>query len=218
MSDSEHFNEIIENLLADRSPKYDAASLDEHELKMLRMAQLLRGNEPPLPDREFVQSLRTQLLPTKKLVSRRTAFTASIGALAAAVLVAIGIKETSRNDGRKSVLPGASLTPERGQWFSIASLSQLAPGSVRPFTAGSVHGYLMNRDGNLSAVSRICTHMQCTLKFELAKQGLVCPCHGAEFDLKGNNIAGPGRYSGDLPTLPTLRVRVSGDSVEVLGA
>jgi cytochrome b6-f complex iron-sulfur subunit len=46
-----------------------------------------------------------------------------------------------------------------------------------------------NSDTNFTAVLMVCTHKGCHLN----KSGplLVCPCHGSEFDRKGNVLSGP---------------------------
>lgn len=44
MSSEERFERAIERLLADRSPRSEVAGLSEHEQRMVRMAQLLRGS------------------------------------------------------------------------------------------------------------------------------------------------------------------------------
>jgi len=44
---------------------------------------------------------------------------------------------------------------------------------------------------------------------------LVCPCHGAEFDLHGKNLVGAGPYSTPLPPLPAFEIQVEGNAVKV---
>jgi len=49
----------------------------------------------------------------------------------------------------------------------------------------------------------------------LDEQAFVCPCHGAEFDVQGHVRYGPYGYDQKLPPMPTIKVRVNGESVEV---
>lgn len=41
------------------------------------------------------------------------------------------------------------------------------------------------------ALSAICTHLRCGVKWEPESKRIVCPCHGAIYDLNGNVISGP---------------------------
>ena len=46
-------------------------------------------------------------------------------------------------------------------------------------------------DGTLEAVSAVCTHLACVVKFNAAEKTWDCPCHGSRFDLHGKVINGP---------------------------
>lgn len=41
------------------------------------------------------------------------------------------------------------------------------------------------------AMSAVCTHLGCIVKFSESDMLLKCPCHGAIFDLNGKVLAGP---------------------------
>ena len=41
------------------------------------------------------------------------------------------------------------------------------------------------------ALSAVCTHLGCVVKWKEEKSELFCPCHGGFFDIKGNVTAGP---------------------------
>lgn len=57
-----------------------------------------------------------------------------------------------------------------------------------------------------------CTHQRCSLlDAEIDEDVLICPCHGAEFDLNtGEVLLGPATVS-----LPLYEVRQVGDHVEI---
>ncbi len=49
---------------------------------------------------------------------------------------------------------------------------------------------VVNRKGKVRVLSSHCTHLGCVIN-KVEDGNLVCPCHGSEFDLKGNAIKGP---------------------------
>jgi nitrite reductase/ring-hydroxylating ferredoxin subunit len=218
MSDTpERLERALEALLADRSPRPEAGALSPEELQMLRVAQLLRGSRLEGPSDEFVERLHGKIVPGQRRVSRRTAFVSGLGALAAGIVGGIGIDRVAESE--KSSNNGHALVDaKRGQWFPVATTAAVQEGAVHPFTAGAVRGFLVNRRGHIYAVSGICTHMGCGLSFNPRERTLLCPCHGAEFDLDGKSMYGPGGYKTPLPELPWPRVRINGESIEVFGA
>ncbi len=50
---------------------------------------------------------------------------------------------------------------------------------------------LRPNEQSLIALSAICTHLGCVVKWNEAAGELVCPCHGGRFDIKGNVLGGP---------------------------
>lgn len=44
---------------------------------------------------------------------------------------------------------------------------------------------------SVSALSAVCTHLGCIVKWDRSRGQLACPCHAAFFDSKGNVISGP---------------------------
>ena len=79
------------------------------------------------------------------------------------------------------------------------------------FSAGAVEGFLVRRGEAVEAISAVCTHMGCILRFNAAGARLDCPCHGASFSLDGVPL-----YHEYLTGLPRLQSRLNGGSVEVL--
>ncbi len=58
---------------------------------------------------------------------------------------------------------------------------------------------LLHTPGGFTVLDTTCTHLGCQLHLEGA--GLVCPCHGSQFDLEGEPTQGPA-------TLPLTHWRV----------
>ena len=46
-------------------------------------------------------------------------------------------------------------------------------------------------DGEVKALSNICTHMQCDVHWDPALGQFLCPCHGGLYDIDGKNVGGP---------------------------
>jgi len=46
-------------------------------------------------------------------------------------------------------------------------------------------------DGQMRALSNICTHMQCDVHWDAMQGNFLCPCHGGLYDIDGTNIGGP---------------------------
>jgi nitrite reductase/ring-hydroxylating ferredoxin subunit len=155
------------------------------------------------------------MLPPR--ISRRTAFIAGLGSLAAGLLAGLGLGRLDTaerdEDGDELVPLGAS----GGRWFRVAAAADVPPGAVLPFTAGALRGCLINHDGTVRALSRTCTHMGCLLHFDATHVSLTCPCHGARFNLRGAVVHGPDGYNATLPPLAAIHVRVSNEQIEVWG-
>jgi nitrite reductase/ring-hydroxylating ferredoxin subunit len=97
-----------------------------------------------------------------------------------------------------------------GRWVSVVVAAAVAPDHAVRFSAGAVEGFVVNRGGRLQALSAVCTHMGCIVRFNAAHGSLDCPCHGASFALDGSPI-----NHDYLTSLPRLQSRVNGDMVEV---
>ncbi|MHC4778331.1 MAG: QcrA and Rieske domain-containing protein [Planctomycetota bacterium] len=62
---------------------------------------------------------------------------------------------------------------------------------------------IRDAEGEFHALSAICTHSEvCLLAWQAETQEIVCPCHRAAFDLRGNVIEGPPPRP--LPTYKVL--------------
>ena len=92
-----------------------------------------------------------------------------------------------------------------------AKLKDLKPNEGVLFKFGSTPALLiMGQDGQLRALSAVCTHLECTVKYRSDLQKIHCACHNGMYDLNGTNIAGP-------PPRPLVEYKVTqkGDDVIV---
>ncbi|MBO9153070.1 FAD-dependent oxidoreductase [Chitinophaga sp. GCM10012297] len=78
----------------------------------------------------------------------------------------------------------------------LKQLADMAPGE------GKVVSYedekiAIHKDGKggIHAVSPVCTHLQCEVKWNNAELSWDCPCHGARYDPDGNVLTGPASMS-----------------------
>jgi len=62
----------------------------------------------------------------------------------------------------------------------------------------SLHGktvtrkiFIVNTGRELFALSPTCTHLGCLIHWYRPENRFLCPCHGGQYDIRGNVIAGP---------------------------
>ncbi|MDQ6900555.1 MAG: Rieske (2Fe-2S) protein [Candidatus Dormibacteraeota bacterium] len=199
---------FVDSLLRGRRPSRFAATPEEAEA--MRMAALLRASVAgaDLPDPRFLARLHARLQPAAPPLSRRRLL--GLAGAAAVGLVAGGA-------GDRLLAPSDHATevvPDHGRWLAVAKTAEVVPGALVAFDTGGLRGFLSNRAGALRAVSGVCSHLGCTLSASEHSDRLDCPCHRTSFALDG------GVLSHQLPAaprrLPSIRVRINGDVIEVL--
>lgn len=74
----------------------------------------------------------------------------------------------------------------------VKSLADIAPGEGKILRVGGER-LAVYRDprGNTHAVSSVCTHLGCVVKFNAAERTWDCPCHGSRFSVDGIVLDGP---------------------------
>ncbi len=92
-----------------------------------------------------------------------------------------------------------------------AKTGELAPNTAKIFKFGNSPAILINTaNGQLLAFTAVCTHLNCTVRYEGDTGTIYCPCHNGRFDLAGNVISGP-----PPKPLETFEVTVSGVDIYV---
>lgn len=72
------------------------------------------------------------------------------------------------------------------------SEKDIAGGKAKFFEfAGSSAVLVRKRDGELIALSAVCTHLGCIVQWEQDKQEFLCPCHAGHYSAEGVVISGP---------------------------
>jgi cytochrome b6-f complex iron-sulfur subunit len=91
------------------------------------------------------------------------------------------------------------------------TLSSLAVGGSRFIRHGSRPLFVVRvSETEVVALSAICTHLHCVLKWDDGGGRLLCPCHSGSFDRTGNVLAGPATRP-----LPQYRVEIRDDAIFV---
>ena len=98
----------------------------------------------------------------------------------------------------------------RDGFVPVASVSELAPGTMTWVAVDRERVLLANVDGTFYAIQDSCGHRQAALSRGTLRGYVVeCPLHYAEFDVRtGKLVSGP--ISADVPTYEVL---VDGDVV-----
>lgn len=71
-------------------------------------------------------------------------------------------------------------------------LDEIAPGEGTVIGRGATPVAVYKAEnGELRALSAVCTHLACIVHFNNAEKSWDCPCHGSRFDLDGSVLQGP---------------------------
>ena len=110
-------------------------------------------------------------------------------------------------------------------WIRLGQVSKIELGTPTLFKAKikrqsgwivdeeEVSFYVYTEDGrNYIALSNICTHLGCRVRWIEQQSEFFCPCHNAIFDKEGNVVAGPPPRP-----LDRFQVKVEDGQLFVLG-
>lgn len=94
-------------------------------------------------------------------------------------------------------------TDEQPESVDLGDLSDLADGQLRAFPDAGRYGIVVCRvDGRLHAIEDNCSHADTPLsEGRLRGAMLVCPLHGAQFDVRDGSHQGPPAWEG-VPCFP----------------
>ena len=212
-------------LLRDRRPPAFEATDDE--ARQLNTAAALRAARPgaDLPRPEFVEHLAQRLrdeddgetaaMAPPAIGRRRFLRGAGLAAAAAVTggVVVDRLVERGAGTGAPSGTP-QQLVPDAGRWVDVGEAAALAGGPLR-FSSGGVEGFAVADGQGVRAISAVCTHMGCLLRYDSNAARLACPCHRASFALDGTPTA---YYPMTLRPLPRLEARLRNGRVEVFTA
>jgi menaquinol-cytochrome c reductase iron-sulfur subunit len=108
-------------------------------------------------------------------------------------------------------------------WLDIGPLSDVNPARPTKFTYSyvkidgwfqkTVYGttYVVAEKPSLTALSNICTHLGCGVRWDNDRGAFICPCHNGVYDRNGEVVSGPPPRP-----LSRLKTRISKGRIEIL--
>ena len=113
-----------------------------------------------------------------------------ISAIVAVPLFGFAIFPALKNKPKKFVVLGIVDLLKGSRHKKVNYTFQSKDGWVQVNKKRSVY---ITDEGNGSFVvfSRVCSHLNCLVRWEESKRQFLCPCHGGVFDEEGNVVAGP---------------------------
>lgn len=134
----------------------------------------------------------------KSILSRREFLKAAILGIGGFISAAIGLPGLG-------YIAGPALNEDKTDaWIQLGPTSKIEPGTPSLFSARierktgwisnveEILVYVYTEDGRAyAAMSNICTHLGCRVRWIENQEQFICPCHNGVFDKQGNVLAGP---------------------------
>ncbi len=130
-------------------------------------------------------------------ISRRDAMKMAIALIGGLIGTALGIPAIA-------YLIGPALKKDEANWIRVSSLSTIELGTptlLKPKIVRQdgwieeeeeVGVYVLTEDGrNYHAMSNICTHLGCRVRWIAEREQFFSPCHNGVFDKHGYVVSGP---------------------------
>jgi nitrite reductase/ring-hydroxylating ferredoxin subunit len=94
----------------------------------------------------------------------------------------------------------------------VAKTNEIKPGEGKLIEVDGNEIALFNCDGSYYGIDNQCTHVGGPLcEGDLDGDSVICPWHGAEFDVKTGKVLGPPAEE----SVKSYRVQVDGDSIKI---
>lgn len=133
-----------------------------------------------------------------KRINRREFLSGAIWAIGGVISAAIGIPAIAYVVG-----PALKKTAQQN-WVRLGSIAKVELGTPTLFRANierqsgwivdeeRLSVYALTDDGReYVAMSNICTHLGCRVRWIADREQFYCPCHDGVFDKEGNVVSGP---------------------------
>ena len=132
-----------------------------------------------------------------KAISRRDAMKMAISLIGGLIGTALGIPAIA-------YILGPAIKTDQANWIRVSSLSTIELGTptlLKPrvirqngwvVDEEEVGVYVLTEDGrNYHALSNICTHLGCRVRWIAEREQFFSPCHNGVFDKHGYVVSGP---------------------------
>ncbi len=123
-----------------------------------------------------------------------------------------------------AIVTGAALAPvfvkREKPWIQVGPLGKLTnepqrfdiqydfrQGWLQEKRSDLVYAY-RDQKGDPVALSAVCTHLGCTVRWDSKSKEFQCPCHGGVYNARGEVVSGPPERP-----LAKLEVQVEGDNL-----
>jgi menaquinol-cytochrome c reductase iron-sulfur subunit len=137
-------------------------------------------------------------MPQNKKLNRQDFLKLGIAAVGATIGAGIGIPAVS-------YVVGPALKKEGEQnWIQLGAVAKIPLGEPTLFKykvktqtgwivdEHEISVYVLTDDGReFAAISNICTHLGCRVRWIADDNEFFCPCHNGIFDKEGNVVSGP---------------------------
>jgi cytochrome b6-f complex iron-sulfur subunit len=224
-------NAFVEALLGNRRPRVFGADADDREAMRTAIELRAAHGDDGTPSPQFVDELHQELrrhmegdppaeirrisstpVEMPRISRRRWLLEGAVAASAAGVAVVVDRTAFAPKPAENPSAQG-QLTPDTGTWHTVADRVDLLSGAVSRFSTPGAIGFVATENGVLEAVSGVCSHQGCLLRFNEAARRLDCPCHRAAFSLNGKLLF--SQLPTPPPPLPRLAVRDNDGQVQV---
>ena len=135
--------------------------------------------------------------PSNTEITRRRFMSVAVAAISGFIGAAVGLPGIA-------YIIGPALKKKAEDWVSLGAISKVEPGSPTLFKTTierqtgwitdqeEVSAYVLTEDGqNYVAMSNICTHLGCRVRWLAEQERFFCPCHNGVFGKDGSVISGP---------------------------
>ena len=158
-------------------------------------------------------------MPEKNSLSRRNFLKGAIASIGVLIGGGMGIPAIA-------YLVGPALKkPQQQNWIRLGSINKIQTGepTLFKFKVTAQTGWiveeqeisvyvLIDNGRDFAAISNICTHLGCRVRWIADKNEFFCPCHNGVFDKEGKVVSGPPPRA-----LDRYELKVENDQLYILG-